>query len=100
MVAIDMMGASGHGNQQVAYSAHLAGTAFAFVYYQQRWNIAGMTTASLPWLQRPFCPKTRLRVHRPEKDSEPPPSDLAQEVDRIKISLEGESGLTAKERRT
>ncbi len=100
LVGWDMLGATGRaGASNVAYSMHLAGAAFAFVYYQFRWNLTGLT-GSLNFHWPSFsggglgCTSTR-----PE---EPPPSDLSAEVDRIleKIYREGEASLTAKERKT
>ena len=101
LVGWDMMGAS-HlaGGSTVAYSMHLAGAAFAFVYYQRHWKLAGITAGlfQFRW-PRFFARRPRLRIHRPD---EPMPLDLNAEVDRIleKIYREGEASLTAKEHRT
>lgn len=89
----------------VAYVIHLVGAAYAFLYFQADWNfgraLQGFSLSRL-W------PRPRLRVHTPEQedaDDEPPdapPADLTAEVDRIleKISREGESSLSRKERQT
>jgi membrane associated rhomboid family serine protease len=101
LVAWDMLGAAGQaGAGNVAYSMHLAGAAFAFVYYQQRWNLGGLAERLFPFRWPTFPRRPRLRVHQPP--DEPLPSDLNAEVDRIleKIYREGESSLTSKERRT
>lgn len=100
-VGLDMFGAFGGGDRSIAYSMHLAGAAFAFVYHQRGWNLTRLTAGrfALPT----FRSKPRLRVHTPEPDSEPEPqSDLTAEVDRIleKIYRDGEASLTAKERKT
>ena len=87
-VGLDMLGAfGGRPGSNIAFSAHLAGAAFAFVYYQQRWNLTRLTQG-FRWPQLPARRKPRLRVHRPEQDLEP---GLNQEVDRIleKISRAG-----------
>ncbi|MBU4399573.1 MAG: rhomboid family intramembrane serine protease, partial [Planctomycetes bacterium] len=86
------------GGDQVAYSMHLAGAAFAFIYFQQRWNLTRLTEGRFRWLRSLFRKKPRLKVHGPEKEVE---SDMTKEVDRLleKISREGEASLTAKERR-
>jgi len=100
LVGWDMLGAMGHaGASNVAYSMHLAGAAFAFVYYQRRWNLTGLSARLFRFRWPSFPRRPRLRIHRPE---EPLPSDLNAEVDRIleKIYREGETSLTAKERRT
>lgn len=80
----------------VAFTAHLAGAAFAFFYFRTRWNplesLLGLTgNISLP-------KRTKLRVHQPVDTDE---NDEA-EVDRIlrKISASGQDSLTWKERRT
>jgi membrane associated rhomboid family serine protease len=100
-VGMDMFGAlGGRPDSNVAFTAHLAGAAFAAVYYWRHWNLASLT-ARLSWPPLPFHRKPRLRVHRPDTDVRPTPN-LEQEVERIlaKISREGQSSLTAKERAT
>jgi membrane associated rhomboid family serine protease len=96
-VAYDIYGAmGGPQGSKVAYSAHLAGVAFAFVYYQRGWNLTRLTDGRFTWPT--FRRKPRLRLHKPEEQQ---PSDLAAEVDHIleKIYREGEASLTAKERK-
>ncbi len=105
----------GVAGSNVAYSVHLAGAAFALIYYKQQWNLTRLTEGRFHWLRRPawLGGAPRLRVHRPTYDShsdsnsqnEPeakPDADLSREVDRIlaKITREGEASLTAAERRT
>lgn len=99
IVGLDMFGAFGGRTDNVAYSMHLAGAAFAFVYYQRGWNLTQLTSGWFTWPT--FRRKPRLRVHTPESDAVPHP-DLAAEVDRIleKIYRDGEASLTAKERKT
>lgn len=81
--------------QNIAFEAHLAGAAFAYIYYATGWNLGR-------WWPRRFSlgslkPRPKLRVHEPEHEE-----SLTDQVDRIleKISREGESSLTAQERRT
>jgi len=97
LVGMDMYGAVGReGSSNVAYAMHLAGAAFAVIYFHQRWNLTRLTDDLPAWLRSWSWPK--LRVHRPDE----PEPDLGMEVDRIleKIYREGEASLTAKERRT
>jgi len=100
VVVLDMLGASqiGEGDSNVAYSMHLAGAAFAFAYHRAGWNLSrlGQSLVGRISLRRKPC----LRVHRPEEPQ--PPSNLNVEVDRIleKIYREGESALSAQERKT
>jgi membrane associated rhomboid family serine protease len=81
----------------VAWSVHLAGIAFAFLYFQGRWNFGNMFRGLL--LKPKVFSKPKFRVHTPDEDSEP--LDLTDEVDRIldKIHQQGEASLTKQERR-
>lgn len=85
----------GVGKEHIAYEAHLAGAAFAFIYYSTGWNLGR-------WLPTRFSLgafklRPKLRVHEPQHDE-----NLSDQVDRIleKISREGEASLTTQERRT
>jgi hypothetical protein len=99
VVAYDMFGASGGiAGSNVAYSVHLAGAAFAFIYYLRGWNLTRLTEGwRIAWPT--FRRKPRLRVHKPVEE---PGSNLSADVDRIleKIYREGEASLTAGERKT
>jgi len=92
VVALDIFGAMGRGGEDnVAYTMHLAGAALAFVYYRQQWKFT--------WLSlRRFKRRPRLRIHDPVEEE----AVLGAEVDRIleKIHRSGEASLTRKERRT
>jgi membrane associated rhomboid family serine protease len=101
-VGYDIFGAmSIGGKSNVAYSMHLTGAAFAWIYYQRGWRLTGQTDRLVAWLRSWNRPK--LRVHRAEPERQSAPlGNLGQEVDRIleKIYREGEASLTDKERRT
>lgn len=93
-VAADIFGAMGsHGN--VAYVAHLAGAAFAFLYFRFGWNL-GRLTRGLPSLKMPKW-RPQLKVHDPDARER----QLDSQADAIleKISREGEGSLTRKERK-
>lgn len=85
----------------IAVAAHLGGAAFGFAYYKARWRLSD-------WLpsrgtMRRLQTRTKLRIHKPADHEERRGSeDLGVRVDRIleKIHREGESSLTAEERRT
>lgn len=99
VVVGDMLGATGRtGASNVAYTVHLAGAAFAFLYYQLNWNFGRIPGAD--WLTR-FKPGPKLRVHQPQ-DDESAENDFRAEVDRIlqKFHEQGEDSLSRKERRT
>ena len=106
VVALDIFGATGHSAMSnVAYSAHLAGAAFALAYYKLGWNFTRLGEGRFRWPRLPtrLGGRPRLRVRRPEEEPEEDlDADLSREVDRIleKIGREGEANLTAKERRT
>jgi membrane associated rhomboid family serine protease len=100
LVGMDIYGAlGGIRGSNVAYAVHLAGAAFALVYYQRGWNLTRWSGGLFTWPKSLFRTKPSLRVHAP--DDEPPHPDLSAEVDRIleKIYREGETSLTAKERK-
>jgi membrane associated rhomboid family serine protease len=107
IVAYDLYGAMGGvRGSNVAYVAHVAGAAFALLYFQNGWNLTRLTDRFPLSFKALFRSKPRLRVHNPSPDDEPrrqpPPDNLAADVDRIleKIYREGEASLTAKERST
>jgi hypothetical protein len=102
IVAYDIIGAlGGDRGAHVAYTAHVAGAAFALLYYKLGWNFSSFG-GGLRWPRFPVRNKPRLRVHRPPDEDSAPPDNFAAEVDRIleKIYREGEAGLTPKERST
>ena len=88
-----------HGGTEIAWGVHLAGAAFALAYFRFKWNLSRLLPErfSLGWLQ----PRSRLHVVDSDED-EDDDDRLAEEVDRIleKISREGETNLSRKERRT
>ena len=92
-VLIDLMGALGNSSSNTAYEAHLAGAAFAFVYFSRRWNLGKFGT--LPGSGR-FRRQPRLKVHHPDADEK---KDLAADKVLKKIRQQGEASLSKKERR-
>ncbi len=79
----------------VAYTCHLAGAAFGFLFYKTGWQLGSLLPGrfSLRGLKR----RPKLKVRDADQDD-----DLGSRVDDIleKISREGESSLTREERRT
>ncbi len=107
-VGLDILGSMGRGlsGPNVAYDVHLAGAAFAFLYFYFGWNFGRLLPARLSdklrGMGRAMRPGPKLRVHAP--DDQRPADDYSQqdeEADRIlaKIDREGMESLTAKERR-
>lgn len=80
--------------KDVAWQAHLAGAAFAFLYFRGGWNL-GRLTRGLPSLKMPKR-RPQLKVHDPDARER----QLDRQADAIleKISREGEGSLTRKER--
>jgi membrane associated rhomboid family serine protease len=99
IVALDMWNATHAVGSNIAYSVHLAGAAFAFVYYHRGWNFSRLFQGRLSWPK--FQRKPKLRIHTPPADEKQSPN-LTEEVDRIleKIYREGEASLSAAERKT
>ena len=98
---IDVIGALNPGSG-TAHWAHLGGAAFGVAYYYYHWRLSGFWIG----LKRRFSstgralrPRPHVRVYQPE-DPEPRDSNVDAEVDRLleKISRQGESSLTEKER--
>ncbi|MEZ6099141.1 MAG: DUF6576 domain-containing protein [Pirellulaceae bacterium] len=93
---------------QVAVTAHLAGAAFAFLYFQSGWRVSNLfpgnwgnalSKLSLDRLQQ----RRKLRVHRPADRDEVQTDaldidDLADQI-LAKLSREGVDSLTPRERR-
>ena len=76
-----------------AFSVHLVGIGFAFIYFRNRWNLQRLSLGGFSRLKR----GPRLKIHDPSRDD----SQMSREVDRIleKIHHQGEDSLTRKERR-
>ena len=90
---------SSTGQRTVAFDVHLAGAAFAILYYRLGWNLGRWLPDlhGFPGSMGRWKPKPRLRVHDPGLDD----SEDDDEADQllIKVSREGMESLTAKERR-
>ena len=92
----DIMGAlSRTGN--VAYTAHLGGALFGFLYYRFGWRVSEWLPSNLSFSK----PKrrTKLRIHEPDDNSSE--SNMDQRVNEIlkKIQEQGQDSLTWRERR-
>jgi membrane associated rhomboid family serine protease len=98
LVLMNLLGAVTPESGNIAYSVHLVGIIFAFLYHQYRWNL-GLFFKKIINLPKALT-RPKFHVHHPDDESQEP--DLNTEVDRIleKISREGENSLTRKERQT
>jgi membrane associated rhomboid family serine protease len=83
-------------DSNVAHTAHLAGAAYGYLFYRSHWDLSRLFPGSGTW--RRLRSRPRVRIHEPDNDED----SLTSEVDRIleKIGREGESSLTAAERKT
>ncbi len=82
---------------------YAVGGLFTLAYWHFRWNfgrLPGLRGIAKLWtgFTSLLSPKPNIRVHEPEQEYE----DLEEEADRLlaKVSQQGESSLTAKERKT
>jgi membrane associated rhomboid family serine protease len=96
-VVLDALGAMrvrDAGN--VAFTAHLGGALFAFLYYHFRWRLENLVPSRLS-LHR-LRPRPKLRVHDPDAAEE---DSTDRRVDEIlkKIQEQGQDSLTYGERR-
>jgi len=98
VVGFDLMRgfqASDTGRDHVAWQAHLAGAALAFLYFRYRWNFSNL----LPLRTGVKWPRMgpRLKVHHPDEDN----GTLDEDADRVldKVHREGLDSLTSRERR-
>jgi membrane associated rhomboid family serine protease len=94
-VIIDLIGAIGRfGN--TAFTAHLGGAAFGYLYYRNRWRLERFVPRqiSLPRFRR----KPKLRVLRPDAHDEPSTDDVVDQILK-KIQDQGKDSLTRHERR-
>lgn len=94
LVLMDLSGAVTRAGN-VAFTAHLGGAVYGWLFYRTGWTPAGWFT----YLKETFTPKRRppLRVHGTDDDDDAPDD----EVDQVlrKIQEHGQDSLTWRERR-
>ena len=93
----DMMGLA-QGGSPVAHAAHLGGAVFGIAYQHYGWRVLSWLPSGKK-LRSPTRRQPQVRVYSPPEEDR---QQLDVEVDRIlqKISEQGESSLTARERET
>ncbi len=99
--ALGLMSGMVPGSGGTAFSVHLSGAFFALLYYFRHWNLRWLNSGFLSSASQRLQQRTRrarLKLHDPEKKLQ----KEAEDADRIlaKIHEQGESSLTAAERRT
>lgn len=99
-IVFDMFGAS-QSRGDVAHWAHLAGIAFAAVYFFSGMRFSSILPGSISLPTKLPKRGPKLRVHSPPDEADPY-DDLNREADRLlqKIHRDGEGSLTDKERNT
>jgi membrane associated rhomboid family serine protease len=97
MVLWDLMRGLSGQDSNVAWQAHLAGAAFAFLYFRFRWNLSRWLPAGWKPNLKKLQPKPRLKIHDPEQHYQ----QLDDEADRVldKLHREGEESLNGRERK-
>ncbi len=99
IIGMDVMGAMGRSQAgNVAFTAHLGGALFGFLYYQLGWRFERWLP-SAGWAKR-LKPGPKLRVLQPDAEGEMD-SETESRVDAIlkKIQEQGQDSLTYGERR-
>lgn len=97
MVGWDLMRGLSGQDSNVAWQAHLAGAAFAFMYFRFRWNLSRLLPSKWKPNLKSIRPKPRLKIHDPEEHYQ----QLDSEADRVldKLHREGEESLNSRERK-
>lgn len=96
-VALDILGAMGHGDPVIAYTGHLGGALFATLYHQLGLNFEFLDFSRWGLWRRQAATRRNLKVHTDETSEI---EDLAEEADRLlaKIQDKGVSSLSKRER--
>jgi hypothetical protein len=96
-VVLDALGAMRvHDAGNVAFTAHLGGVLFAFLYYHFRWRLENWLP-SMSSLKR-LRPGPKLRVHDPDAEEDKSTDSRVDEILK-KIQEQGQDSLTYGERR-
>ncbi|MCC9600688.1 rhomboid family intramembrane serine protease [Stieleria sp. JC731] len=96
--SLQMFSAAGQAGGGTAFTVHLAGAAFGYLYHAQRWNFSWLDPTGFRRSLRTSVRQTKLKIHDPDSKLQ----KEEQEVDQIlaKIHESGEESLTRAERRT
>ncbi|MEL6105177.1 MAG: rhomboid family intramembrane serine protease [Planctomycetota bacterium] len=88
---------SGTNQSSTAYTVHLAGAVFGYLYHRSQWNLAWLDFSDVSQRLKRSANRTRLKIHDPDAKLR----REEDEVDRLleKIHASGEESLTRPERR-
>ena len=97
LVGYDLISGLTGRSGNVAWQAHLAGAAFAFLYLRFGWRLSNLVSDRGEWKVRMPQRRPNLKIHDPDRNVE----DMEREADRVlaKLHREGEQSLSARERR-
>jgi len=95
IIAYNLFGATGASDSNVAFTAHLGGALYAYIFFRTRWSLVRFVPAG--GVKRWFRSGPKLRVHTPD-DREETDSRRVDEILR-KIKQQGQESLTRQERR-
>jgi membrane associated rhomboid family serine protease len=95
--SLSMLSGGGTSQGGTAFTVHLAGAAFALLYYFQRWNLGWLDVTGARDRMGRTVRRTKLKIHDPDQKLRKEEED----VDRIlaKIQRSGQDSLTRAERR-
>lgn len=95
IIGMDVMGAVGYRDASVAYVAHLAGAASAFLYYRSGIRLTQFSPSFK--FRSPFSSRPKLKVHDPKSRQ----AKLERQADEIlqKVHDHGADSITAAERK-
>ncbi len=101
-VLLIFMNVSGQlqNDDNIAYGVHLVGAAYAYLFYRTRIELGQFFLAD--WFSSliRLKPRPKLRVHKPSRGAGDDQIDLKADTILEKLHREGESSLSAAERRT
>ncbi|MEO1496323.1 MAG: rhomboid family intramembrane serine protease [Planctomycetota bacterium] len=85
----------------VAYTAHLGGALFGYLYFRNQWRLSGSLDGLLggDWKLPSLASKPKLRVIKDDDDTPADPDDEKLDAVLAKIQSQGQDSLTASERR-
>ena len=106
-VGADLLGQfGGRSSSDIAFTVHLVGAAYAWIFYKTGWEISRLWGGSVgssggSSLLNVFKRKPKLRVHRGPRDEVGQHDQLAARADAIlkKLHQQGEASLTNAERK-
>lgn len=94
----DIAGYLNPNRQGIAFDVHLAGAAFAAVYFKLKWNL-GRVFPSFSGTKGWFKPKPKLKIHEPMSEDPYRTLDAKADVILDKVKRDGVGSLSESERR-